>query len=398
MTHTARPIDVVVIGGGYAGTMAANRLTRDPRVRVTLVNARPQFVERVRLHQLVGGSDDAVADYASLLSPTVRLVVDTVTRILPGERRLALRDGGVIEYDRLVYAVGSVGDARGVPGAAEHAHPLSTWEQAQTLRRVLADTASDAPLVVVGAGPLGIETASELAELGRRVTLVCGATLGGYLHPRARRRVAKRLAVLGVDVIEGAAATSVRRDAVELDDGRELTSAVTIWTVGFAAPPLARESGLTVDALGRLVTDETLTSVDDDRIVATGDAATPSGLPMRMSCQAALPLGSHAADTVLSRIDGRQPAAWDRGIAAMCVSLGRRDAVFQFSRTDDTATRFFLSGGLGARLKEAACASPLAQISAEARKPGSHSWIVRDRRRGGRLADAAAPVGAGRTA
>ncbi|EFE66160.1 oxidoreductase [Streptomyces viridosporus ATCC 14672] len=54
---------VVVIGGGYAGVMAANRLRLRDDVTVTLINPRPDFVHRVRLHQLVGGSDDAVVAY-----------------------------------------------------------------------------------------------------------------------------------------------------------------------------------------------------------------------------------------------------------------------------------------------------------------------------------------------
>ena len=80
-------IDVVVIGGGYAGVMAANRLTRRDDVTVTLINPRPTFVERIRLHQLVGGSHDAVVDYREVLAEGVRLVVDTVTRIDAAERR-----------------------------------------------------------------------------------------------------------------------------------------------------------------------------------------------------------------------------------------------------------------------------------------------------------------------
>ena len=51
---------------------------------------------------------------------------------------------------------------------------------------------------------------------------------------------------------------------------------MTIWTAGFGVPGLAAASGLRTDALGRLLTDETLTSVDDPRIVAAGDCAAPS--------------------------------------------------------------------------------------------------------------------------
>ena len=93
--------------------------------------------------------------------------------------------------------------------------------------------------------------------------------------------------------------TAVTRDAVRLADGREVPSAVTIWTAGFGVPDLAARSGLRTDALGRLLTDETLTSVDDARIVAAGDSAAPSDLPFRMSCQAAVQLGPQAAETVL---------------------------------------------------------------------------------------------------
>src|ERR671911_296411 len=78
--------DVVVIGGGYAGVIAANRLTQREDVTVTLINPRSTFVERIRLHQLVGGSRDALVDYREVLGEGIRLVVDTVTRIDAAER------------------------------------------------------------------------------------------------------------------------------------------------------------------------------------------------------------------------------------------------------------------------------------------------------------------------
>lgn len=380
-------IEVVVIGGGYAGVIAANRVTQRDDVAVTLINARPAFVERIRLHQLVGGSDDAVVDYQEILADGVRLVVDSVIRIDAAERSVTLAAGDPVGYDYLIYAVGSGSADPRVPGAAEFAFPTASLEEAQRLRSVLDAAAATALVTVVGGGPLGIETAAELAELGRTVTLVCGEQLGPYLHPRGRRSVAKGLSKLGVTVLDGPGAkvTGVTRDAVRLSDGRKLPSAVTIWTAGFGVPDLAARSGLSTDAVGRLLTDETLTSVDDERIVATGDAAAPSDLPLRMSCQAALPLGSHAADTVLSRIAGERPADFRKGIAAMCVSLGRRAGVFQFARWDDTAMRLHLRGRLGAKIKEAACASPVKQLADEARRPGSHTWPVNDAKRRMRL-------------
>jgi NADH dehydrogenase FAD-containing subunit len=270
--------DVVVIGGGYAGVIAANHLRVREDVRITLINPRTSFVERIRLHQLVTGSHDAVVDYETVLGAGIRLIVDEASAIDPAQRSVALASGGAVGYDYLIYAVGSRSAAPTVPGAAEFAHPVAELEHAERLRAALADVGPAAPLTVVGGGPTGIETAAELAEQGRSVTLVCGGGLGPYLRAPGRRAVSRRLAKLGVTVLDATVA-AVTKDAVVLADGRELPSAVTIWTAGFSAPELAARSGLRTDAVGRLLTDETLTSIDDPRIVAAGDAAAPWASP-----------------------------------------------------------------------------------------------------------------------
>ncbi|MET9956168.1 FAD-dependent oxidoreductase [Streptomyces sp. NPDC006339] len=370
MTENTR---VVVIGGGYAGVMAANRLTRRDDVTVTLVNPRAELVHRVRLHQLAGGSDDAVVAYQDVLADRVRLVVDSVTGIDAAGRGVALAGGGRLGYDYLIYAVGSGSAAPSVPGAAAFAYPLATLEEARRLRAALDTAPATARVTVVGAGPTGIETAAELAEQGRAVTLVCGGVLGPYLHTRGRRSVAKRLAALGVTVVDGSEAkvTAVTRDGVRLADGRALPSEVTVWTVGFGVPDLAARSGLSTDAVGRVRTDETLTSVDDERILAAGDAAAPSDLPLRMSCLNAQPLGARAADTVLSRLAGERPETLHQGFYAQCVSLGREAGIFQFADRSDVAVGLHIDGGLGARVKEAVCQGILQHLVKEARKPGS---------------------------
>jgi RNA polymerase sigma-70 factor (ECF subfamily) len=76
---------VVVIGGGYAGVMAANRLTQRADVTVTLINPRASFVERMRLHQLVAGSGDAVVDYRDVLARRIRLARQHVDARRPRE-------------------------------------------------------------------------------------------------------------------------------------------------------------------------------------------------------------------------------------------------------------------------------------------------------------------------
>lgn len=386
MSHPS--ISVVVIGGGYAGVLAANHLRIRDDIDVTLVNPRPSFVERIRLHQLVAGSDDAVVEYAAVLGAGVRLAVDEASSIDATARTVTLQSGDTLAYDYLIYAVGSTGAAPAVPGVAEFAYPIAEFEDAQRLRAAIDDLHPSAPVCVVGAGPTGIEVAAELGEQGRNVTLVCGEVLGPYLSTPGRRSIARRMAKLGVTVLEGAAVTGVRDDHVVLSDRRELPGALTIWTAGFGVPDLAARSGLSTDAIGRLLTDETLTSVDNVRIVAAGDAVAPSGQPLRMSCQAAIPLGAQAANTVLSHIAGTEPAVVNQAFTGQCVSLGRKAGTIQLARTNDSAVPLFIGGRAGAAIKEAVCKGTIWGLAHEARKPGSYFWL----KGGERSARVAQPV------
>jgi NADH:ubiquinone reductase (H+-translocating) len=374
---------IVVIGGGYAGTLAANHLRLRADVEITLVNPRPVFVERIRLHQLAAGSGTAAVDYGTLLGKGIRLVVDAAERINAAEHNIELSSGATLDYDYLIYAVGSTGAVpASVPGAAEFAYSIAEFEHAERLRDRFDELHPGAPVTVVGAGLTGIETASELAGQGRPVTLVCGGVLGPSLSRPGRRSVAKWLKRLGVDVLETAVVREVRSDAVLLADGALLPSTLTVWTAGFGVPELAARSGLRTDAAGRLLTDETLTCVDDPRIVAAGDAAAPSGHPLRMSCQAAGPLGVQAANTVLSRIAGTQPAALSQMFVGQCISLGRSYATIQLSRTDDTPVNVAAGGRITASVKEAICKATVWAIRREAAKPGSYPL-----RKGGKRAE-----------
>ena len=134
---------VVVIGGGYSGTLAANHLRMRGDVEIMLVNPRPKFVERIRLHQLVAGTADATADFGSLLGQGIRLVVDSATRIDTAARKLQLASGHALDYDYLIYAIGSTGAARHrCPAQPNSPTPSPNWS---TLSDYAASSTSCTP-------------------------------------------------------------------------------------------------------------------------------------------------------------------------------------------------------------------------------------------------------------
>ncbi len=379
---------VVVIGGGYAGTVAASRVSR--RAEVTVINPRPHFVERTRLHQFAAGNHHASGDYRKLLGKGSELLVDTVARIEPRTRTVRLATGGSVGYDYLIYAVGSTATRPAtVPGVEEFAFPVAEYEHAERLRHALSTLDPDSVVTVVGAGLTGLETAGELAEQGRRVRLVCSGVIGPVLTEKARRATYERLSNLRVEVLGNSRVVRVGPDGTALDDGTVLPSAVIVWTAGFGVPELARASGFSTDTVGRMLTDETLTSIDDDRVIAAGDCAAPSGDPLRMACQSALPMGLTAAGTVLSRIAGEEPAKLDFGFNGIGISLGRRSGVVQFHERDDTPKDRVFAGRIALSLKDVGLKAAMAGLRVEALRPGTVAFL-----RGGapRPAEVSRPV------
>lgn len=349
MTH------IVVLGGGYAGQLAANLAARKLNAQVTLVNDRDRFVERVRLHQLAAGQELREHRIADLLRGSgAELVVGRVTRLDPGAGVVELASGEPIHFDTLIYALGSRADLESVPGVAEHAFTVAGAEQAAALRARLVQGGT---VTVVGGGLTGLEAATELAEShpDLKVRLLTGDRLGERLSERARRHLRRVCTRLGIEVRDRAVVAEVRSDGVLLADGEHVPSEVVVWTTGFTVPSLARDAGLAVDEHGRLVVDETMRSVSHPSVYGVGDAAAvhlTSGQELRMACATGLPVAQAAVRAIQARAAGRAPRPMRFRYVNQCVSLGRRDGLIQFVRADDSPREAVLTGRLAALYKE----------------------------------------------
>ncbi|WP_329411281.1 FAD-dependent oxidoreductase [Streptomyces sp. NBC_00704] len=370
---------IIVLGAGYAGAVAAGRLARRLHrddVAITLVNAEPDFVERVRLHQLAVGQELTPRPLAEMFAGTgVRLRIARVTRVDVDRRTVTVRAADGTEgaeaaghrekteelgYDTLVYALGSGWNDQGVPGTAEHAHQIASRPGALRLRERLSSLAAGQPVVVVGAGLTGVEAATEIAEArpDLEVALAAGAGLGDWLSSKGRRHLRKVVDGLGITVHEHTTVTAVEADHVVTADGRSVPSAVTLWTTGFAVHPVAQATALEVAADGRIVVDRTLRSVSHPDVYAVGDAALmtgPGDKPLRMSCASGVPMAWQAADAIAARLTGGKIPTVPVRYFNQCISLGRRQGLIQYVTADDRAVDAALTGRLAALYKELVC-------------------------------------------
>lgn len=358
---------VVVVGGGFAGVGCATRLARHD-VAVTLLDRNNYHQFQPLLYQ-VATAELAVVDVARPLRgifarhPSVRVKrVDVVSVDVDG-RSVTTADGDTFGGDYLVLAAGSKPNFFNTPGAQQHAFPLYSVADANRLRNrlfeVFEDADNDATLidrgalniVVVGAGPTGVETAGAVADLVNDVmpkryrdldldrvaiTIVdLGPAVLGPFSDTASAYATKRLGTLGVNLRLKTGVEEVTAEGVLLSDGTEIASRTVVWAGGITAPDLAAASGLDAGRGGRLTAQSDLTVDGHPSVYAIGDMAnmtddTGQALPQLGSV--ALQAGRWAARNILADVDGRQREPFryrDKGIMAM---VGRGSAVAEVGK------------------------------------------------------------------
>ncbi|MEU2060113.1 FAD-dependent oxidoreductase [Streptomyces sp. NPDC013455] len=370
---------IVVLGAGYAGAFAAGNLARrlsPADTEITVVNAEPDFVQRLRLHQFAAGQEIESPGLADVFAGTgIRLRLARVTAVDPERRVVAVADadggGGELGYDTLLYALGSHVADHGVPGVAEHAYDVTGRPAALRLRERLdglGRRGGGGRVVVVGDGLTGIETATEIAESrpGLSVALIARGELGARLSAGARGHLRRACDRLGITVLEHGTVAAVDATRVLCADGTALASDATVWTAGFAVAPIAAAGGLEVTEDGRIVVDRTMRSVSHTDVYAAGDSAHAigdNGRPLPMSCATAGSTGRQAADAIVGHLTGRGAAHIKQVYLGNHISLGRRDGILQAVDDAARAKPAYLGGRKAARVKAGILAMSLWAVS-----------------------------------
>ncbi|GAA2124780.1 NAD(P)/FAD-dependent oxidoreductase [Glycomyces algeriensis] len=354
---------IVVLGAGYAGTFAAGYLARHLHhddVEVTAVNAEPDFVERFRLHQVAAGQQLKHRPLAKIFGDQgVRFKRARVTAVDADQKTVAV-DGEhgleLVEYDTLVYSLGSTAADHGVPGVAEHAHHITSRPAALRLRDRLDAMGEGGKVLFVGGNLTAIEGATEIAESHPElhVSLTTSGELGGWLAPKSRQHLMRVFDRLGIEVHEHTRIERVDADGVVAAGGSRHDADATVWAAGFAVHPIAAASGLAVEANGQITVDRQMRSVSHPDVYAAGDAAFiigENGQPLPMSCASAGFTSQQATAAIIGDLTGRTVKHKGLPYVGNHISLGRRDGILQVV-DGDVRSRYAVTGRTAARLKE----------------------------------------------
>jgi NADH dehydrogenase len=356
---------VVVVGGGFAGIGAVQKLKKSD-VDVVLVDKHDYHTFQPLLYQVATGLLEQTAVGHPIRDlvhkqPNARVHQDTVTAIDLEAREVRFSELEPLTYDYLVLGLGAEVNFFGVEGAPEHAFPLytladavrlkshvlKTWEAADRDPALIDDGALN--IVVVGGGPTGIETAGALAELYHgvfpkdypdvepeqaRITLVeAGPVLFPMFKPNIRTYTEKALAKRGVEVLTGEVVASIAPRRVTLKSGTVLEAHTLVWGAGLQGNRLVQSLGLELVRGNRIGVDEELRVPAHPEVYAVGDVAaitdakTDQVLPQLGSV--ALQAGEHAGETIARRVAGKTTKPFKYRDKGTMATIGRGSAVVQ---------------------------------------------------------------------
>lgn len=234
-------------------------------------------------------------------------------------RRIVCADGSVFDYDILSIDTGSTPGTYGVPGVAQHTHPVKPIDRfVADLNLCCARLAPDRPVrvAVVGAGAAGcevllalhyrMEQLSTTQRAGSAEFTLIGdgpAPLPG-LPAGARRRMARLLHRRGVRLLLDNAAASIEAGGVTLADGTAVAADFIAWATGSSAPAWPQAAGLACDDEGFVLVDRHLRSTSHDDVFAAGDVATMVDRPRPRSGVYAVRAGPPLARNLRSALGG----------------------------------------------------------------------------------------------
>jgi NADH dehydrogenase len=338
---------VVILGGGFGGLIAAQKLKRAP-VDITLIDRRNFHLFQPLLYQVATGSlspGEIAAPLRGVLSrqKNAQVLLGEACDVNPDAKRVTLRDGAVFEYDTLVVATGSQSSYYGNDAWREWAPSLKTVEEATAIRHKIlfaferaerAVTREEArawlTFVIVGAGATGLELAGALAEIAKetlrhdfrrinpqeaRIVLMEGGPRVLSAFPEDLCGKAEKLVTgLGVEVAKDVMVTNIDAEGVTYRRGEvveRLAAKTVLWAGGVTATEfgrmLAQRTRAETDRSGRIKVTLQLTAPNYPNIFIVGDLALAmddNAKPLPGVAQVAIQGGSYAAKAIRARLNG----------------------------------------------------------------------------------------------
>lgn len=338
-----------IVGGGFAGVKVALELAKDTSNEIVLITDRDDFQYYPTLYSSATGKShlESWVPLGEIFAhyDNIHVSIDHIIGIDADKKQLIGASENTYYYRVLIIAVGTVTTYFGIPGMDQYSYGIKSYEEIRRLKeRIYEDLATEKKLdknyVIIGAGPTGVELAGALGTYLRRLSrhhgirrprvnirlIEAAPRILPRSHPKASRRVERRLEKLGVEVQAGVMVEKATAESV-IAGGRPIASHTVIWTSGMMNNPLfsAHPELFELSQRGKVVVDKQMRAAKN--IYVLGDNAdTPhSGL-----AQTALYDAKFVAKNFKRKKQGKQPRDYRPSLPISIIPVGRRWAVLEW--------------------------------------------------------------------
>ena len=387
-------LHIVIIGAGFGGMRAAQRLARAP-VEVTLIDRRNYHLFQPLLYQVAtaGISPHEIAYPVRAIFQKQKnldfLLAEVSGVDFPAKQ--VITDRGPVAYDTLIISAGAAANFFGNESLAQHAFTLKDISDAVALRNHLLEMfelatherseatpalpsrmiclANHVPVLaartvaggarerralltfaIAGGGPTGVESAGAFSELIRivlrrdyphlslgdmRVILLeaTDALLAGF-PPRLQARALKDLSAKHVEVRLGARVVNYDGEAVMLASGEIVPARTMLWSAGVRAAPLADALGVEQMKQGRVKVTPELQVPGHPEVYVIGDSAyvENGGAALPMMAPVATQQAELAVENILAHMQGKSLKQFHYKDPGSLATIGRSAAVARIGR------------------------------------------------------------------
>lgn len=293
-------MNIVIVGGGFAGVKSALELSKRHVGRITLISDESYFLHHATMYSTATGRSEEESviplEKIFLNHPNVKVVKDTMKSIDP-ERRLIVGKSADYRYDKAIIAIGSVTSYFGIKGVAKHSFGIKSLDEVREFQDHIHDELLqqrlDNEYFVVGAGPTGIELAAALHEyledliklhrlrISRpKVTIVeAEDRILPKMSKGAAKVVGDRLKKIGVKVLVNNRVESLDDDSIKIN-GKTKKTKTAIWTSGVTNHPFFEKHDhiFRLDNHGRVIVNGYLEALPNVFVLGDNNSVRYSGM------------------------------------------------------------------------------------------------------------------------
>ena len=352
-------MNVVIIGAGYGGLRAVEKLVKNNDINITLIDTNPYHYMQTEAYGYIAGKFDIcditvdVQSWCDGFARPVNFIKEKALEIKALEQTVVTKKQ-TIQYDQLIIATGAKTNFPSfIEGLEENTYGVKVLDRAYELKtkfeniiykKIRHNGEEHFNVIIGGAGLSGVEIASEMAYIAKKFTKSMGiessnitihlieaydSILNG-MDDYIIKNTLKRLDKLGVNVLTNSFIQTVKKHKVILKTGEEIKYDFMIFTGGIVANELNNSKDFQTNRINQFVVNEYLNIIGFDNIYAIGDCADvkdTQGNMLPPTSQIAEQCAANVAKNIINKLEFKDAEPYNGKVDGMFVALGGNYAV-----------------------------------------------------------------------